>query len=224
MALVPIEPAGAGATAAPVPGRAMVLLSAERRQLLGVRSEEVRRVPLDRTIRTAGRVAPNARHGVHSWVILADVFERDLAGVRVGMRAEATVPHQPGQVFKGAVTDVAPVVDEKTRSLRIRIEVDVRAAAVKPGMDADVILRGDLGLGLAVNQSAVIDAGERRLVFLDRGEGRYEPREVTLGARAGQLQQVLEGLSEGDRVVTSANFLLDSESSLGAVVPPAAPR
>jgi Cu(I)/Ag(I) efflux system membrane fusion protein len=91
-------------------------------------------------------------------------------------------------------------------------------------MDADVMLHVDLGLGLAVNQSAVIDAGERRLVFLDRGEGRYEPREVTLGARAGQLQQVLEGLSEGDRVVTSANFLLDSESSLGAVVPPAAPR
>ena len=187
MALVPIDSAGAGTTATPVEGRATVLLSPERRQLLGVRSEAVRRVPLDRTIRTVGRVAPDARHGAHSRVILADVFERDLAGVRVGMPAEATLPHQPGQVFKGSVTDVAPVVDEKTRSLRVRIEVDVRGAAVKPGMDADVILRVDLGLGLAVNQSAVIDAGERRLVYLDRGEGLYEPREVTLGVSAGPL-------------------------------------
>jgi Cu(I)/Ag(I) efflux system membrane fusion protein len=222
MALVPIAPGGDGPHDTPsVPGRAPVLLSAERRQLLGVRSESVRRVPLDRTIRTVGRVALD---GVRGRVILADVYEHDLAGVRVGMRADVTLPHLPGEVFKGSVTHVAPVVDEATRSVRVRVEVDRRGDAPKPGSDADVFLRVELGSGLAVNQSAVIDTGERRLVFLDRGEGRYEPREVTLGPRAGPLRQVLEGLEEGDRVVTSANFLLDSESSLRAAVPAAAQR
>jgi multidrug efflux pump subunit AcrA (membrane-fusion protein) len=227
MRLVPIERAGTGAneaTASSVPGRATVVLSAERRQLLGVRSEAVRRVPLDRAIRTVGRVAPDETSGPRRRWILADVHERDLAGVRVGTSAEATVPHLPRQVFKGAVGDMAPVVDGRTRSIRVRIEVENRDDALKPGMLADVFLRVALGFGLAVNQDAVIDAGLRRLVFLDRGEGRYEPREVTLGARAGPLQQVLAGLAEGDRVVTSANFLLDSESSLSAAAPPAAPR
>jgi Cu(I)/Ag(I) efflux system membrane fusion protein len=91
-------------------------------------------------------------------------------------------------------------------------------------MYADVFLRADLGPGLAVEESAVIDAGDRRLVFLDRGEGRYEPREVTLGLKAGRFYQVLAGLAEGDRVVTSANFLLDSESSLRAAVSAMAPE
>jgi multidrug efflux pump subunit AcrA (membrane-fusion protein) len=226
MALVAVEPAAAGAREdpQPVPGRAAVVLSAERRQLLGVRSEAVRRVPLDRMIRTVGRVAPDEMLDPKRRWILADVHERDLAGVRVGTSADATLPHLPGQVFNGSLHDMAPVVDGKTRSIRVRIEVEDRDGALKPGMLADVFLRVSLGPGLAVNQNAVIDAGLRRLVFLDRGEGRYEPREVTLGARAGPLQEVLEGLSEGDRVVTSAHFLLDSESSLSAAAPPAAPR
>jgi Cu(I)/Ag(I) efflux system membrane fusion protein len=220
MALVPVDPAAAAddTTALPVPGRVTVQLSPERRQLLGVRSEAVRRVPLDRTIRTVGRVTANSR------VIRADVFERDLAGVRVGTPAQATLPHLPGLVFQGAVTEIAPAVDRNTRSVGVRIGVDDRGGALKPEMDADVLLRVELGPGLAVNPSSVIDAGERRLVFLDRGSGRYEPREVTLGVKAGPVQQVLAGLEEGDRVVTSATFLLDSESSLTAAAPPAAPR
>ncbi|HEY7513723.1 MAG TPA: efflux RND transporter periplasmic adaptor subunit, partial [Vicinamibacteria bacterium] len=126
-------------------------------------------------------------------------------------------------VFKGAVGDMAPVVDGRTRSIRVRIEVENRDDALKPGMLADVFLRVALGFGLAVNQDAVIDAGLRRLVFLARGEGRYEPREIKIGTRTGKRLEVLSGLAEGDRVVVSANFLLDSESSLRAALAGALP-
>jgi len=155
--------------------------------------------------------------------ILADVYERDLSAVRPGMSAEATVPYLPGRRWRGPVTNVAPIVDERTRTVKVRVEVDNRDGALKPDMYADVFLRVALGPGLALNESAVIDAGDRRLVFLDRGEGRYEPREVTLGLKAGDFFQVLSGLAEGDRVVTSANFLLDSESSLRAAASAMAP-
>jgi Cu(I)/Ag(I) efflux system membrane fusion protein len=153
----------------------------------------------------------------HLW-ILADVYEHDLPAVRLGMNAEVSVPYQPGKTWKGPVTNIAPTVDEKTRTIKVRIEVDNRGDALKPDMFADVFLRVDLGSGLALNESAVIDAGDRRLVFLDRSQGRYEPREVTLGVKAGRFFQVLSGLEEGDLVVTSANFLLDSESSLRAAL------
>jgi hypothetical protein len=85
-------------------------------------------------------------------------------------------------------------------------------------MFADVFLKSDLGAGVVVPESAVINTGDRQLVFLDRQDGRLEPREVKLGAKVGNGFQVLQGLSEGERVVTSANFLLDSESSLKAAL------
>jgi membrane fusion protein, copper/silver efflux system len=90
-------------------------------------------------------------------------------------------------------------------------------------MFTDVELEGESAKGLVVPEDAVVDAGDRHVVFLDRGEGRYEPREVTLGTRAGRRLEVLSGLAEGDRVVVSANFLLDSESSLRAALAGAAP-
>lgn len=155
--------------------------------------------------------------------ILADVYEHDLSAVRLGMSAEASLPYLPGRRWRGPVTNVAPLVDDRTRTIKVRIEVDNRDGGLKPDMYADVFLRVALGPGLAVNESAVVDAGDRRLVFLDRGEGRYEPREVTLGLKAGDFFQVLSGLAEGDLVVTSANFLLDSESSLRAAASAMAP-
>jgi Cu(I)/Ag(I) efflux system membrane fusion protein len=114
-------------------------------------------------------------------------------------------------------------VEEKTRTVKVRLEVDNTGDDLKPEMFADVELRDDRGKGLLVPDDAVIDAGDRRLVFLDRGEGRYEPREVELGVRMGRGFQVLSGLAEGDRVVVSANFLLDSESSLRAALARALP-
>jgi Cu(I)/Ag(I) efflux system membrane fusion protein len=151
------------------------------------------------------------------WV-LADVYESDLPLVRLGMEGELTVPYLPGKSWRGPVTYINPMVEEKTRTVKVRIEVDNREGDLKPEMYADVLLRADLGPGLVVPEGAVVDTGRRKLVFLDRGEGRLEPREVTLGARVAGGFQVLSGLAEGDRVVTSANFLIDSESSLKAAI------
>ncbi|HSB61670.1 MAG TPA: efflux RND transporter periplasmic adaptor subunit, partial [Vicinamibacteria bacterium] len=151
------------------------------------------------------------------WV-LADVYESDLPSVRLGMEAELSVPYLPGKRWRGPVTYVAPMVEEKTRTIKVRVEVANRGEELKPDMFADVFLQSDLGPGLLVPDSAVIDAGDRRLVFVDREGGRLEPREVQLGVRVGEGFQVLGGLEEGERVVTSANFLLDSESSLKAAL------
>jgi multidrug efflux pump subunit AcrA (membrane-fusion protein) len=147
------------------------------------------------------------------WV-LADVYESDLPLVRVGMMGELTVPYLPGKTWRGAVTYVGPTVEEKTRTVKVRIELRNEGQQLKPDMFADVHLQADLGTGLSVPQSAVIDSGGRKLVFVDRGEGSFEPREVQLGVQVGGGFQVLSGLADGERVVTSANFLLDSESSL----------
>jgi RND family efflux transporter MFP subunit len=153
----------------------------------------------------------------HVWV-LADVYESDLPLVRVGMRSELDAPYLPGRAWRGAVTYVDPTVEEKTRTVKVRIELANEGLQLKPDMFADVRLLADLGTGLSVPESAVIDSGGRKLVFVDRGEGRFEPRQVTLGVRAGAGLQVIAGLEDGERVVTSANFLLDSESSLRSAI------
>ena len=349
MDLVPIETAAA-TTPPVVADRAMVALSPERRQLLGVRSEAVTRRHLDRTIRTVGRVAMDERrlHHVHTkyeayveklyvnfvgqmvrkgdhlaalyspelvatqqeyllayraqqrlaqsgiasvakggtdlleaarqrllfwdvspediatlertgkvertvdlhaelpgyvlqksavhgmrvmpadilfdiadlsavW-ILADVYESDLATVELGMAAEVTLPYQPGRTWRGKVAFVNPIVDTGTRTVKVRIEVANEDYALKPDMFADVVLRRELGDALFVPESAVLKPGDRQIVFLDLGDGRLAPREIETGARVEGGYAVLSGIAEGDKVVTSANFLIDSESSLKAVL------
>jgi Cu(I)/Ag(I) efflux system membrane fusion protein len=160
------------------------------------------------------------------WV-LADVYEADLPTMRLGMPADVTLSYQPGKTWRGSVTNIAPTVEEKTRTIKVRIEVDNRDGALKPDMFADVQLRSDMGTGLVVPDSAIIDTGDRKLVFLDHPDGAIEPREIEVGVRIPEGYQVLRGLVKGDRVVTAANFLLDSESSLksalAAFIAPPAP-
>ena len=151
------------------------------------------------------------------WV-MADVNDSDISAVRVGSVADITVSSVPGRHWGGAVTFVSPMVDEKTRTIKVRIEVDNQSGALKPDMFGDVLLRTSSGMGLVVPDSAVIDTGDRTLVFLDRPDGSLEPRQVQLGLRLADGYQVLSGVAKGDRVVTSANFLLDSESSLKAAL------
>jgi RND family efflux transporter MFP subunit len=153
----------------------------------------------------------------HVWV-MADVYDSDLSTVRLGMPAEVTVSYQPGRTWRGAVTNIAPTVDEKTRTIKVRIEVANEGGALKPDMFTDVMLTTDMGRGLVVPDGAVIDTGERKLVFLDRPDGTIEPREIEVGVRLPEGYQVLKGLARTDRVVTAANFLLDSESSLKAAL------
>lgn len=152
------------------------------------------------------------------WV-LADVYEYSLPSLALGTEGHIGVASMPDKTWKGRVTYISPTVEERTRTIKVRLEVDNADGELKPDMYADVFLHVDLGEGLVVPDSAVINAGDRRLVFLDRGEGRFEPREVKLGIKVnGAGLQVLSGLAEGDRVVTAANFLLDSESSLKAAL------
>jgi RND family efflux transporter MFP subunit len=153
----------------------------------------------------------------HLWV-LADVYETDLPAVRVGMPAELGLSYLPGRTWRGLVTYIAPVVEEKTRTIKVRVEVDNADGQLKPEMFADVALRTALGEGLVVPESALLKTGERTLAFVDHGDGGLEPREVRVGAKVAEGVQVLAGLEEGERVVTAANFLLDSESSLKAAL------
>ena len=151
------------------------------------------------------------------WV-LADVYEYDLSSVLLGTRGEIRLPMVSNRTWAGVVTYVAPTLEEKTRTIKVRLEVANLGGVLRPDMFADVFLRTGLGTGLLVPEGAVIEAGDRRLVFIDRGEGRFEPREVKLDIKTENGWQVLSGLAKGDRVVTTANFLLDSESSLKAAL------
>ena len=153
----------------------------------------------------------------HLWV-LADVYEADLPSVRVGTPAAVGLSYLPGRSWHGSVTWIAPTVDPQTRTIKVRVEVDNRGEELKPEMFADVELRVGRGRGLVVPAGAVLHSGQRDLVFVDLGHGHFEPREVKVGARTDQGVQVLSGVREGDSVVTAANFLLDSESSLKAAL------
>ncbi|AOO81584.1 efflux RND transporter periplasmic adaptor subunit [Bosea vaviloviae] len=152
------------------------------------------------------------------WVI-ADVPEGDLAAIRIGAPATIRLRGRPGTVFEGKVGLIYPQVVEATRTTKVRIELANREGMLLPNMYADVeIGSGAAAPALAVPDSAVIDTGTRRIVILDRGEGRFEPREVKLGQRGDGMVAISEGIAEGDRVVLSANFLIDAESNLRAAL------
>jgi len=152
------------------------------------------------------------------WVV-ADVPERELAAVRIGAPATVRLRGRAGTTFEGRVSLIYPQIAEATRTAKIRVELANSDGMLLPNMYADVeIGAGDAALALAVPDSAVIDTGTRRIVILDRGEGRFEPREVKLGRRGDGMVAISEGVVEGDRVVVSANFLIDAESNLKAAL------
>ncbi len=146
-----------------------------------------------------------------------DVFEQDLQFVRVGSQAHIEVTAYPGQHFMGRVSFIYPTVDEATRTNRVRITLPNPGLRLKPGMYATIYLDVEIGPhAVVVPREAVVATGERNLVFVRDSEGMLVPREVVLGAKAGDLVQVLSGLAEGETVVAAANFLVDAESRLAA--------
>ncbi len=147
------------------------------------------------------------------WV-LADIYEYELPFVRPGQHARITLSYDPQMAFDGRLTFVYPTLDPETRTARIRFEIDNGNGHLKPDMYANVALDVPLGERLIVPKGAVLEAGRRRVIFLNRGGGRLAWREVKTGARAGEWVEILDGLTEGEEVVTSANFLLDSESQV----------
>jgi RND family efflux transporter MFP subunit len=150
--------------------------------------------------------------------IEADLYEYEARLVHLGQGGRLTLPFDAQRTLRGRVAYIYPTVNPETRTLRVRFEFANPTFALKPAMFADVELDIDSGPGLVVPDSAIMDTGERQVVFVARGEGRFEPRIVQVGVRSGGKAQVLSGLTAGDPVVTRANFLLDSESRLRAVI------
>lgn len=146
----------------------------------------------------------------------AEVFQNDVGRVKRGDRSSVTVDAYPDRVFSGRVEEILPEVDLTTRTVKVRIEVDNTGIVLKPGMYVNVDLRSALGRQLVVPVSAVFQTGLRQVVFIDHGNGNLEPRDVRLGERVGDSYIVLGGLAAHQSIVTSANFLLDSESQLDA--------
>ncbi len=150
--------------------------------------------------------------------LLAEVFEQDLGQVRIGQLANIRVDAYPEKMFAGKVTFIYPTVTPESRTARVRIELANPQALLKPSMYARAEFMSARGKGqaLTVPDSAVLDTGTRQLVLVERGEGRFEPRQVKLGARGDGYIEVLEGVKAGEKVVVSANFLIDAESNLKA--------
>jgi Cu(I)/Ag(I) efflux system membrane fusion protein len=280
---------GAGESA--VEGRAALTLSQERRQMIGLKSEEVRPRDLSVTVRATGRVAydPDLYHAMSEyreavrarervqasplpdvleraealvrsgrlrlrqlglseaqvraagtadapptnllfgekggtvWVY-AQVYEYEIGLVKEGQAVEVRSPAYPGRTFRGRVKAIDPILSAETRSLKVRVEVPNPEGLLKLEMYVNAFIRADLGRKPALPEAAVFDTGERRVAFVDLGEGRIEPREVRLGREADGYVELLSGVAEGERVVTSANFLIDSESRLKGAFPKAAPK
>jgi membrane fusion protein, copper/silver efflux system len=152
------------------------------------------------------------------WVVI-DVAERDLSQISVGSRVDVRPRALQGQSFAGTVSLIYPHLNAQTRTARIRVEMPNPDQLLRPDMyvDADI----DTGAPepvLAVPESSVLDSGTRQAVLIDKGEGRFEPRDVKLGHRGGGYIEIRDGLNDGEQVVTSANFLIDAESNLKAAL------
>ncbi|HSH68524.1 MAG TPA: efflux RND transporter periplasmic adaptor subunit, partial [Deferrisomatales bacterium] len=148
------------------------------------------------------------------WV-LGDLFGADTQAAQAGLPATVTLPDQ-GRIFQGKVSQVEPVFDGETRTLKLRVEVDNPGEVLRPDMFVDVEIPIEVPSTLAVSVDAVLDSGLRKTVFVDLGDGHFEPRSVETGARFGDRVEIVRGLMEGEKIVVSANFLLDSESRMRA--------
>lgn len=146
--------------------------------------------------------------------IQADIYEYELPFIHLDQQAEITLSYLPQQVFHARTSFIDPVVDPKTRTIRVRFEVDNQDEALKPGMYADIRLKIPLGKRLAVPRNAVLLTGKRAIIFIYHGNGKIEWREATLGVQAGDWVEITHGLRAGEDIITSANFLIDSESQL----------
>ena len=151
------------------------------------------------------------------WV-WAEFYENELPMLARGQKVAVTVKSYPGETFTGELSLISPFVMEAQRTARVRIDIANSDAKLRPGMYANIELAMDMGEGLTIPVSAVMPTGLRSLVFLDKGEGKIEPRFIQLGGRFGERYEVKSGLKEGERVVASANFLIDAESKVQGAV------
>lgn len=215
--------------------------AAERLRLWGISESQIRRLARDHKIRRALEIdAPASGYLVERnalpnmyvqpetklytiadlsrvWAYVA-VFQDEAGKIKLGDPAALTVDAYPSERFIGRVDFIWPQVDPMTRTLKVRCNFDNRAGKLMPGMFARVTLRMPMGRRLAIPDGGVLRSGTRNVAFVDRGDGYLDPREVDLGAHVGHDYVVLGGLGAGERIVSSANFLIDSESQLQAAL------
>ena len=233
-----------GASSVPgVPGNNTDLLSAakERLRLWDVSDAQINEVlATGRPMRTVTLTAPASGFVIDKKVVqgqsiqageelytiadLSDVWveaqlrEEDAGRVGIGATATLQFTSYPGRPFSGRVTYIDPMLGEQARTVKARITVPNSDGRIKPGMYATVILNSSTQSALTVPRSAVVQTGERALVFVDLGNGKLNAQPIRLGRTGGEYVEVLSGLTSGQRVVTSAQFLIDSESNLGEVM------
>ena len=151
--------------------------------------------------------------------IYADVYEYEMPWISKGQRAEVSLSYLPGEQFGGKVDYIFPFMNEKTRTVQVRMIFDNADGALKPDMYADVVIRPELGReGIVIPVQTVIHSGTRRVVVMAHGDGRFEPREIHTGVETEDGYEVLRGLNPGEEIVTAAQFLIDSESNLKAAL------
>lgn len=150
--------------------------------------------------------------------ILSDIFEYELPLIKVGEKAFISLSYFPGRTFTSNIDYVYPAIASDTRSAKVRFTIPNPGNRLKPQMYTDVEVKINLGNKLVIPDDAVLDAGRRQVVYVDRGEGNFEPREVSIGIRADGMVEVTGGLKGGERVAASANFLIDSEAKLKGIV------
>jgi Cu(I)/Ag(I) efflux system membrane fusion protein len=207
-----------------VPEAAIVAIEKGRNVPIGIEWTAPRDgIVLERNVTEGMRAQPGdvlfriADHSV-VWAIV-DVAERDLGSVAVGQRTIVRARSFPGREFSGKINVIYPQITKETRTARVRVELPNPGLLLIHDMYVDAeIETGSAESVLAIPESAVLDSGSRQAVLVDKGEGRFEPREVKLGHRGEGFVEVREGLAEDDPVVTSANFLIDAESNLKAAL------
>jgi len=154
----------------------------------------------------------------HVWIV-ADIYEYELSAVRVGQPVKITLSYFPGREWASKIDYIYPIFSAETRTAKVRLTLPNPRGELKPQMFTNVEIRINLGKKLTIPDSAVIDTGKGQVVYVDRGNGFFEPREIQTGLRADGAVEVLRGLKTGEKVASSANFLIDSEAQLKGVKP-----
>jgi Cu(I)/Ag(I) efflux system membrane fusion protein len=174
---------------------------------------------MEKSVLSGGYIMPGEKlftlSDLSSVWLYADVYEKDIAGVQVGLPVQVMTNAYPGQVFNGVVTFITPVVDDATRTVKVRIEMANPDGKLKPNMFANVSIKAPLGESLVIPSSALLDTGTRKIVFVAKDEDTFVKRDIVTGQEADGYIQVLSGLQPGDVVVTAATFLIDSQTQLG---------
>ncbi len=181
-------------------------------RLMGLSDDQIRKLASPNVDVTNLLLPKNA-----VWVY-AEIFEYEVTPIKPGLRVEVETPSFPGKVFVGTVSSISPVVNNPSRTIRVRVQVANPESLLRPDMFVNARIVIDLGQRLAISESAVLHSGDDAFVFRVEAGGTYVPTQVRLGVKSKDFYEVLDGLKAGDTIVTSANFLIDSESKLQSVL------